>query len=284
MKAERRHELKENDLLHAVDVVKGYLDRNGKQIAMGVIVVAVVVATVAFTVRSKTAAIEDVWRRKAQLRFDDPETGLESLASLKALTEESDNPGFLLSALIQRGNQALRLANEVPSPPDKAFNDIARSAFEELLTRMPDNALAFGLAHTGLASVAENDFALDGDPAHKGTSLVHLNAVIENSAMSGLPFHRIALDRRDAIDEVFVSVTFVSTAPEVIEEITNKPIVTEIPLNFGPILPPEKQSVAPEDAESSGSTDSEKATDSNKDDGSNDESKSDPPSPEQPSP
>ena len=70
MKAERRHELKENDLAHALEVARKYLDEHGKRIGFTVVVVVAVVAGVGLTVRSRAAAGEDMRRRRGALKFD----------------------------------------------------------------------------------------------------------------------------------------------------------------------------------------------------------------------
>jgi hypothetical protein len=214
MKAERRHELKENDLSHAISVARRYVEDNGKQVTIGVIVVVAVIAAVGFGVRSRTAGIEDVWRRKAQLSFDDPQVGRDSLAALAAMRDDVADERFALASLVEQGQYALRLAQQVPDPPDRELNDQARKAFDELLRRFPENPLALGIAHSGLATVEENEFVIDGDLAHKEWAGEHLAAIIKEPALNGMPFQRIARDRRKALDETFTVVEFDYPEPE----------------------------------------------------------------------
>ncbi len=208
MKAERRHELKENDLAHALAVARKYLDDHGARIGMYVLVAGIVFAAVAFGVRSRSASIEDVWRRKGQLNFTNVEVGRESLVALASMTEDVSDETFIFSSLADQAMQALRLAREVPLPPDRELNAKAESALRQLLERFPDNPLAVGLAHSGLVTVEQNYFVLDGDLAHKERVAEHLAAIVENPALNGLPFKRIALERREALDETFVNVSF----------------------------------------------------------------------------
>lgn len=215
MKAERRHELKENELAHAFSVAQTYLDENGKQVGIVVIIVGAVIAAVAFGVRSRAAAIEDVWRRKAQLQFEDLEVGRESLSTLASMLQDVTDERFVFAGLIQQGQQALRLAQQVPDPPDGELNQLAREAFEQLLGRFADNPLAIGIAHTGLATVEENEFVLDGDLAHKEKADAYLLEIIETEALNAFPFMRIAMDRRKALDETFTEMEFEhTTLPE----------------------------------------------------------------------
>jgi len=179
--------------------------------------VAVVVA-VTLVVRSRAAALEDVWRRRAQLSFEDPEIGRESLESLATITRGVSDESFVFSSLVDQGRQALRLAQDVPVPPDRDLNEKAQEAFEQLLEQFGDNPLAVGIARTGLATVEENKFVLDGDRVHKERADGHLAAIIDNPAMSGMPFMRMALDRRQSLDAVFTRVVFEYPIPEESQE------------------------------------------------------------------
>ncbi len=100
MKAERRHELKESDLAHALTVARNYLDENGRQIGIAAIVVVAVILAGALWVRSRAAAIEDVWRRKAQLSFENKEVGSESLDALATMTQEVSDERFVFVSLM----------------------------------------------------------------------------------------------------------------------------------------------------------------------------------------
>lgn len=232
MKAERRHELKENDLAHALEVARKYLDEHGKRIGFAVVVVVAVMAGVGLTVRSRAAAMEDMLRRRSALKFDDPEKGKESLDALAAMTRESSDEQFVLTGLLDRGEQALRLAGDVVVPPDRELNDRAKEAFEELLERFGENPLARGIAHCGLATVEENYYVLDHDLAHKERAKDHLSAVIEDPLLNGMPFKRSALDRRNALDKIFTEVVFVYPEPE--EEPADEPGPGQ-PISLDPI-------------------------------------------------
>jgi hypothetical protein len=208
MKAERRHELKENDLLHALQVGREYLEKNGTRVGIWVIIIVAVAAVAAFGWRSRTVTSEDLWRRKSQLSYENVEVGKQSLEALATMTRGVSDRHFVLSSLIDQGQQALRLAKDVPFPPDKELNEKARAACEQLLAEFHDNPLAFGIAHCSLATVEENAFVLDEDPAHKEQAEAHLKAVIDNPALNGMPFQRMAMDRRKALDDTFARVTF----------------------------------------------------------------------------
>lgn len=213
MKAERRHELKENDLAAMLESARAFLDKNGRQLSIGIIVVAVVATAVLLVVRSRTAAVEDLWRRKAQLSFEDPQAGKASLEALANLTREASDRQFVLIGLMDQAQAALQLSQESPLPPDPELNQSARRAFVELLQRFPQHPIALGVAHSGLATVEENAFVLDGDLAHRDEAKSHLEAVVNDVRLAGLPVQQAAKDRLDRLDEVFRRVTFEYAPP-----------------------------------------------------------------------
>ena len=214
MKTQRRHDLKENDLIHALGQGRKYLDRNGRRLGTAVVVVSAVIAVTALSVRSQTSAKEDRWRRLGELVFDTPEVGRDSLTTLQSLIDEASEDAFIRKGLIIRGQESLKLALLVAAPPDSEFNDGAREAFSQLSTRFADYPLAVGLAHLGLATVEENAFVLDADIAHKEAARGHLLKVTDDSRMDLLPFKRLALDRLAGIDETFTRATFDDPIPD----------------------------------------------------------------------
>ena len=215
MKTQRRHDLKENDLVHALEQGRKYLDRNGRRLGTAVVVVTVVIAVTALSVRSQTSAKEDRWRRLGELSFDTPEVGRDSLATLRTLIEDSSDETFIRRGLILQGQESLKLALKVAAPPDDEFNDCARDAFSQLISdRFADSPLAVGLAQLGLATVEENAFVLDADLAHKEAARGHLAKVADDPRMDLLPFKRLAMDRLTGIDQTFTRATFDDPIPE----------------------------------------------------------------------
>ncbi|MEK6675454.1 MAG: hypothetical protein AABZ47_07345 [Planctomycetota bacterium] len=215
MKAERRHELQENDFVHLLQVGRTYLSDNARSIGMGVAVVVGLFVVVSLAVRSHNSNKEDKWRRLSQLQFDKEDTLRASLDAMAALAKESSDDAFVLTTLMDMGRHGLRWASKVDNPPDRDLNEKARWAFDELLRRYPDNPMALGVAHTGLATVEENHFFFSRDAGHKERAKQHLKAVIDDARLNGLPFQRIAIDRRDSLESTFALVRFVpGDAPE----------------------------------------------------------------------
>jgi hypothetical protein len=212
MRADRRHELKESDLVHALETGRTYFKKHGAQVGTVVFIVVAVVLVTSIVIRSRAATAEGLWRRRNTLSFD-ADTGKESMEQLKLLVQESDDQAFVLASLIDLGSHGLRLAAQVEDPPDAELNETAREAYESMLSRFGANPLAFGVAHAGLATVEENSFVLDGDPIHKERAREHLSAIMDNAALHTTPFYRLARDRRDALDAVFKPVAFAPPLP-----------------------------------------------------------------------
>lgn len=212
MKAERRHELKENDLAHLLDQLSDFMHKNGSRLGLVIAVVVVALAVVGIAVRSRAAALEDAWQRKRSLSFETAADGQQSLKTLESLVAASTDPVFIMSGLLDEGRHALELAEKAPNPPGEAMNAKAREAYEELLAKFPSNPLAFGAAHAGLATVEENAFALDREPSHKEKAQEHLQAILNRSDLAAMPFYKMATDRLARIDDVF-SVTRFAAAP-----------------------------------------------------------------------
>ncbi len=213
MKSERRHELRENDLQHVLEVTRDYLADNGSRVGMIVIGVLAVVVVASLVMRSSAATAEDAWAKRKDLKFETPEIGLVSLETLRSIGEGTSDKDLALACLIDRGNLALRLAQKVADPPDRKLTDLSRAAFEELRTRHQNNPLALAIALNGLASVEENLFSLDGKPDHKALAQAHLTALIDNRALDGLPLQQLAIERRKTLDATFVKVKLTYPPP-----------------------------------------------------------------------
>lgn len=218
MKSERRHELKESDLAHALEQGKGYMQQHGAMIGLGAIAVVAVVAVAGFVIRSRTADVEDRWFRHSQLTYDTPEATRSSLQSLLAMADETSDREFALSALMDAGRRALQGATSDSDVADPELNDFARQAFERVVERFSDNPLTLGIAHLGLATVEENEFSLDRDATHRQKAMQHLKAVTENKQAQSLPLYQTAMDRLEVIDKTFRTVVFLASAPKDPEE------------------------------------------------------------------
>lgn len=208
MKAERRHELKENDLAHALETARGYLGANVKQLGMILMACVAVVTVVSLALGSRSINREEAWLKLRNLNFATVEDTRQSVATLREVVREADDDEFIRTGLMTLGSQSLRWCLDVETPPDSELNDAARQAFEGLLQRFRGEPLAFATAHSGLATVAENDFVLEPKPSFKESARRHLTAIKENKALANLPFFAAATTRLEQLDETFTIVRF----------------------------------------------------------------------------
>lgn len=214
MKAERRHELKESDLAHALERGGNYLKQNGGRIGLLVIVVVAAVVVGNVVIQARENAVANNWSARLDTSlFDAPEGEVtKRMDALLSLAAESTDPEFKMSTLMEVGREGLRLAVAEKEVPDQAILDVSRKAFARLQAEFSNTTLAVGAAHFGLAIVEENEFTLDGDISHKTRAREHLQAIIDDESMHRLPIYQQALDRMDRLDEIFTSIVFAPPA------------------------------------------------------------------------
>ena len=208
MKADRRHELQENELAVAITQARDFLGHNARTISIAIGAVVLVAILASFAVRSRVATREDQWRRFSQLDTKTPEKAREALPTLQALAREASDESFRMTALSELGRSALRLSQESDAPPDRAMLETARDAFDQLRTRFPRSPLAVSAGHLGLATIAEDMFLLTRDENQRTEARRHLTAVIEDPKAATLPVYRLAVDRRNALDATLTLVAF----------------------------------------------------------------------------
>ncbi len=223
MKTERRHELKENDLAHFLSTMMEGAKERGQTIGLVVLAIVAVAVVGTWTMSSRSQAHVGAWASKQELTYPNPEEGRLNLATLVSLRRASSDKTFVLDCLTDQGAIALDLANRTTPAPDPQLTATAKEAFDELLALFGSQLVPEGVGRSGLASVAENEFAIDQNPAHKEEARRHLKAITENSELfSGTPFMDNALARLNDLDRVFTPITFApaaqTPAPPAIEE------------------------------------------------------------------
>lgn len=208
MKADRRHELRENELAAALLQARDFVGQNSRTISIalgGVILVAILAS---FGMRSRAAQREDQWRRLSQLDFNTPEKARESLPALRSLAFDAGDEKFRMIAMVELGRQALKISQQSDPPPNVEMLNLAKSAYEDLLNRFRNSPLAVGTAHLGLATVAEDMYLLTREERYKLEARRHLSAVVEDDRLATLPLYPLAVDRRNALESTLNIVAF----------------------------------------------------------------------------
>jgi hypothetical protein len=208
MKADRRHELRENELAAALLQARDFVGQNARTITLalgGVILVAILAS---FGMRSRAAQREDQWRRLSQLDFNIPEKAREALPTLRSLAFDAGDDKFRMIALVELGRQAMKMSQQSDAPPNIEMLNLARSAYEQLVERFRSSPLAVATGHLGLATVAEDMYLLTREERYKSEVRRHLSAVVEDDRLATLPLYQVAVDRRNALEATLSIVAF----------------------------------------------------------------------------
>lgn len=217
MKAKRRHELKENDLAHALWVARDYVGENGRMIGLVAVVMVGVVAAAAWAATSRSRRSVEAWIQRDELVQVDSESARASVDQLRDLIDSSSDEEFVLRGLIQLAGMSLELSARATPAPDPQLNQIAQDAYQQLYERFKGNPAAMGVALLGLATVEENSFVLDEDPAHKENARKHLTEIINSEELNNWPNQRQATDRLNRLDHVFTVVKFAPALEPVVD-------------------------------------------------------------------
>ncbi len=239
MKAERRHELKENELLHIIEQSKEFFNKYGTHILLGVVGVCAVALAMSWNSSARIQAVNEAYFDLDELRSELSRSGFEEVSldeSAKArppaeilreiggLAAGSSDDKFQQRAYLEQGHSALSLSTRHGTEVNEKLLKIARSAFEKLAKIAKNRDEVAAMAHLGLATVEENEFVIDGNPAHKTKAREHFEAVIAMKSLSNTPLMNIATSRLGRIDSTFTKVEFAPPLPK--EESADLPATT----------------------------------------------------------
>ena len=204
MKAQRRQELKTNELVETLRQAREFLEKYGTYVAGGVIVAAVILVAGLWYRNSLMAKHRHQWEDYYTLeqastqflveRMQDPQAvggeGFEALvARHKTLVSSASEPLVRLRGLEALGDfcwqYALRGSGSGPGPESGASAlEESAAAYEQIVGGFPEDAWAGGNALMALAVIAEErgDFdqareiygRIEADPAYVETTLADL--------------------------------------------------------------------------------------------------------------
>ncbi len=169
MKATRRQELKTNELARMLEDAREFLRVRGNYLVGGLVVVAIAALGYVYMNRSAAQALADANRQVDTLPFGTDAEVKDSIEKLKALAaEHDDNEAFVMNTLRRRAAFAMRRAHVAEDGTlSKEFLDVAAEAYHAIVDRFGHRSLDVAAAHCGLATIEEDLFILDNDPAHK---------------------------------------------------------------------------------------------------------------------
>lgn len=255
MKSHRRQELRTNELAQTIEQAKQFFEKNGNYVVGGLVVIAVIALGYVYVQRSAQQQLADARRQMTTLPLDTDEDVRESISTLKVLVSENDDPQFERQALRRQAYMAMSRAGAAEDgTPSREFLEMAQEAFQSLLERHGEKPLDAGAALMGLATVEEDLFVLDRDPAHKEKAREYLERIANDASFNGTPYQTIALERLNTLDETFIQVALVDApagpppsaeSPQT-EAGTSMPIGISSPGATSPTLTPIPASEVPE--------------------------------------
>jgi len=210
MKAERRHELKENELAQALGDLATYVRTHGTRLVLivGGAVAALLVGW--YYVSSRSEAASRDWQRYTELLSTQDQLGLEgTVGEFREIGDNASKDALAMHALARAGHNALTLALQAPTASDaQRYTREAEEAFNELLRRFRGKPIARGVALSGLALAAENRFIVDGDASQKEVARRHLESIKNDPELNATPMQSQAISRLNILDDIFKPVTF----------------------------------------------------------------------------
>lgn len=207
MKTARRQELKTNDLAQSLEDFREFLRNHGSYVVGAVVVVALVVLAYVYNTRSTQQATRDATQQMRSLPFDTDDNVRDSVKKLADLAADTKDDALVLESLRRRAQISMSRAHAAEDgTPSAEFLDLAMDAYQQILDRFGSNPVDFGMALFGLATIEEDRFVLDNDPAHKENVRGYLERVRDNEPLTGTPFQTVALERINALDRTFVTV------------------------------------------------------------------------------
>jgi hypothetical protein len=235
MKAQRRHELKENSLIRSIKQLPRTGHQYGSRIALGVILVAIVIVVVrsrmsasaerlSIAQQSLNQAGGDLFQLQSPGRLAAPAGAEMQLAQdrqalysdgIKLADDALDKVGskdihIKAQALLYKGDLNFQLANLPPLPgaatqpslqPDEKPQELlenAEAAYSQVLAECPNETFAVTAAHFGLAAIAENRAVTD--PSQWDNARQHYQAVLDGKAAQA--FKSLAAQRLNLLGQL----------------------------------------------------------------------------------
>ena len=214
MKATRRQELKANDLAQTIEDMREFFRQRGNYVLIGVVAVAVIAVIWVYVQFSATKALADAKREMGTLSASTDDEAKDTIARLEEIAAGAKDQNLVVETMRRRAAIAMHRAQAAEDgTPSTEFLDLARAAYDDILERFPNRDLDVGVALSGLATIEENLFVLDGDPAHKEAARKYLDRIIERPGLNQTPVQLLAVDRKNSLDQTFVQVALAPPAP-----------------------------------------------------------------------
>lgn len=209
MKAQRRHDLRENLLALEIGKVADFLKKNGSYIATGVLVIAVVIFAIVMLrgrAEAKEAAVRAQWDRVQQAKFS-PEFDRSQLTKeLTDLTEQTTDKRLAALAAVELGDEFSR---RILASSDVDRSELAKKAeywYRWAISSFPKEYMAVAKAHFGLAMLQETAGQFD-------QAASELQAVTKLTQLQGYPVSLLARIEMQRLADLKQPVRMATTLP-----------------------------------------------------------------------
>jgi hypothetical protein len=221
MKAERRQELKTNELgaflLDAGDWAQSHATQLGGAAAIAIIAIV----GMKFLEMSRASAVDKAILSIADLNFD-VSAADSSFSALNDIIEDASSRDVKMVALTRKAAAAMNLVR-ADGNFHPQYLDKAAEAYEELAKAFPDRMPVVGMALGVLATIEEDRFLVDGDLKHKEKAKEYLTRLVNEPPFKGTPFQTAAAQRLGMIDDIFQVITLADPLPEAKKVATDGP-------------------------------------------------------------
>ena len=210
MRAERRHELKQNALDAELHKIGGFFRTHGTRVAWIALIGALGVLAAVVWMRN----VNDN-KERIQTKFDEvtlAEEGgqtkpMDIIGAYRELASQTTDTRVAAMAAVRLGNyNARRAALETADAQRNALTQEAQQMYDQVLTRFSDQPLAVAQAHVGLAKLAENQGQVD-------KARQEYLQVQRMQEIAQTPVAREAAIGLAQLDQISEPVRFATTAP-----------------------------------------------------------------------
>ena len=214
MKAGRRQELRSNELAQYLEELRDFFRRYATYLMIGAVVIAAVLLVWIYQKHSTSEALTTAIKQMRAMPSSTDEEVRSSIEKLERLASESGNEAVVVQTLRRRAAMAMRRAHAAEDgKPSVEFLDLAEAAYQGVLNRFPNRSLDVGVALCGLASIEEDRFVLDSDPAHQEAARRYLQRIRDDGQLTGTPIVSVALARLNTLDETFLPIVIAAALP-----------------------------------------------------------------------
>lgn len=209
MKADERHQLKQNELAEALGKLRDWNSPSTRYTVLGVVVLLALFGGYKGWRYMQRHTLEQAWQRlteiESAMRDPDPTKAAGALDNLRTLIRDASNPAVAATARLELARARYDEGLEKPEQRQAAFAEAA-----DLLKQVADNrdspaelaaAATFGLATTyeSLRQLARAGELYD--------------SLVKNPRFKGSPFLLLAMDRQKKLDELATPVEFTPGDP-----------------------------------------------------------------------